>query len=156
MLVGEGNVEKGEVMLVSDLLEEKGSVVATIGAQATVAEVVAELTRHRIGALVVSGDGIHIEGIVSERDIVRHLGGLGADPMSDPVTLIMSRSVRTCSAADDVESIMNVMTEYRIRHVPVVESGRLRGIVSIGDVVKSRVRELEKDRDELMEYITAR
>jgi CBS domain-containing protein len=143
-------------MLVSNLLEEKGSVVATIGPEATVADVVAELTRHRIGALVVSADGVHIEGIVSERDIVRHLGGLGSDPMSDPVTAIMSRSVRTCTAADDVQTLMNLMTDYRIRHVPVVDGGRLQGIVSIGDVVKSRVRELEKDRDELMEYITAR
>jgi CBS domain-containing protein len=143
-------------MLVSNLLEEKGSVVATIGADATLADVVAELSRHKIGALVVSADGVHIEGIVSERDIVRHLGGLNTDLTSDRVADIMSRSVRTCSTADDVESIMNLMTEYRIRHVPVVEAGRLCGIVSIGDVVKSRVKELEKDRDELMEYITAR
>jgi CBS domain-containing protein len=143
-------------MLVSDLLEGKGAAVATITNDATVASAVADLARHRIGALVVSPDGRHIEGIVSERDIVRHLSELHTDLLDQPVSSIMSTEVRVCSASDDVESIMNLMTEQRIRHVPVVEAGELVGIVSIGDVVKSRIGELEKDRDELMEYITAR
>ena len=143
-------------MLVSNLLDAKGTVVATIGKDATVADVVSELARHRIGALVVSGDGVHIEGIVSERDIVLRLSDVLAILLVEPVSAIMSTSVRVCALGDDVESIMNLMTEHRIRHVPVVEGGRLAGIVSIGDVVKSRIRELEKDRNELMEYITAR
>jgi CBS domain-containing protein len=143
-------------MLVSNLLEAKGTVVATTTADATVGDVVADLVRHRIGALVVSPDGQQIEGIVSERDIVQHLSDVRADVLEEPVTSIMSTSVRTCSPADDVESIMNLMTEHRVRHVPVVEDGRLCGIISIGDVVKSRIEELEKDRNELMEYITAR
>jgi CBS domain-containing protein len=143
-------------MLVSDLLEGKGSIVATISREATVGEAVADLARHRIGALVVSPDGNRIDGIVSERDIVRHLSDLHTDLLAEPVASIMSTSVRVCSPDDDVESIMNLMTEHRIRHVPVVDHGRLCGIVSIGDVVKSRMRELVKDRDELMEYITAR
>jgi CBS domain-containing protein len=143
-------------MLVSDLLEGKGTAVATITGDATVGSAVADLARHRVGALVVSPDGRHIEGIVSERDIVRHLSELQADVLEQPVSALMSRDVRVCSASDDVESIMNLMTEQRIRHVPVVEDGVLVGIVSIGDVVKSRIGELEKDRNELMEYITAR
>jgi CBS domain-containing protein len=143
-------------MLVSDLLEGKGTAVATITSDATVGSAVADLARHRVGALVVSPDGRHIEGIVSERDIVRHLSELQTDVLDHPVSSLMSREVRVCSASDDVESIMNLMTEQRIRHVPVVEDGVLVGIVSIGDVVKSRIGELEKDRNELMEYITAR
>jgi CBS domain-containing protein len=143
-------------MLVSDLLEGKGTAVATITSDATVGSAVADLARHRVGALVVSPDGRHIEGIVSERDIVRHLSELQTDVLDQPVSSLMSQDVRVCSASDDVESIMNLMTEQRIRHVPVVEDGVLVGIVSIGDVVKSRIGELEKDRNELMEYITAR
>jgi CBS domain-containing protein len=143
-------------MLVSDLLEAKGFAVATISSQATVGEVVADLARHRVGALVVSPDGRQIEGIVSERDVVQSLSKLRIGLLDEKVASIMSTSVRVCTTTDDVESIMNLMTEHRIRHVPVVEGGLLCGIISIGDVVKSRIGELEKDRNELMEYITAR
>jgi CBS domain-containing protein len=143
-------------MLVSDLLEGKGSTVATIASDATLGAVVADLARHRVGALVVSPDGRQIEGIVSERDIVKRLSELHTELLDEPVASIMSTEVRVCAPTDDVESIMNLMTEHRIRHVPVVEGGQLSGIISIGDVVKSRIGELEKDRNELMEYITAR
>jgi CBS domain-containing protein len=143
-------------MYVADLLATKGTMVATVGGDATVGMVVAELVRHRIGALVVSSDGRRIDGIVSERDIVRHLSELRNDLLDEPVAGIMSTDVVVCRPTEGVESIMNLMTERRIRHVPVVEDGRLCGIVSIGDVVKSRIGELEKDRFELMEYITAR
>jgi len=143
-------------MLVSDVLEGKGKTVATVTSDATVGSAVADLVRHRVGALVVSPDGRHIEGIVSERDIVQHLSELHNDLLAESVASIMSTSVRVCSSTDDVESIMNLMTEHRIRHVPVVEADELVGIISIGDVVKSRIQELEKDRNELMEYITAR
>ncbi|HEY5097197.1 MAG TPA: CBS domain-containing protein [Acidimicrobiales bacterium] len=130
--------------------------VVTVTKDATVGDVVAELTHHRIGALVVSPDGQRIEGIVSERDIVKRLSVLNTRLLDEPVSSIMSTDVRVTAPTDDVESIMNLMTERRIRHVPVVEDGRLVGIISIGDVVKSRIGELEKDRNELMEYITAR
>jgi CBS domain-containing protein len=143
-------------MLVVNLLEQKGDGVATVPSSASVATVVAELARHGVGALVVSVDGQTIEGIVSERDIVRRLSELRMALLSEPVSTIMSTSVRTCTPEDDVADIMSLMTEHRIRHVPVVENGRLCGIVSIGDVVKSRMGELEKDRSELIEYITAR
>jgi CBS domain-containing protein len=143
-------------MHVSNLLEGKGSMVVTVTRDATVGDVVAELTHHRIGALVVSPDGQRIDGIVSERDIVKRLSVLNTKLLDEPVSSIMSTDVRVTAPTADVESIMNLMTERRIRHVPVVEDGRLVGIISIGDVVKSRIGELEKDRNELMEYITAR
>jgi CBS domain-containing protein len=149
-------VGEGENMDVADLLATKGTIVATVGDDATIGVVVAELVRHRVGALVVSRDGNRIEGIVSERDIVRHLSELRTDLLDEPVASIMSTDVVVCTPAAAVEAIMNLMTERRIRHVPVVEDGRLCGIISIGDVVKSRIGELEKDRFELMEYITAR
>ena len=143
-------------MLVSAILEAKGATVATIPRSATLGDAVAELVRHRVGALVVSpGDGT-IEGILSERDIVRCLSELRDDVLAQPVHTVMSSQVHQCSPDATVDSIMALMTEQRIRHVPVVVDGRLAGIVSIGDVVKSRIGELEKDRDELMEYITAR
>ncbi len=143
-------------MLVADLLEAKGTAVATVTADTTVGTVVAELVRHRVGALVVSADGRHIDGIVSERDIVQRLSELHLDLLTIPVASIMSTAVRTCAPGDHVDSLMDLMTRQRIRHVPVVENGLLGGIISIGDVVKSRIGELEKDRSELMEYITAR
>jgi CBS domain-containing protein len=144
-------------VLVSNLLEQKGDGVATVPSTASVATVVAELARHGIGALVVSSDGRSIEGIVSERDIVRRLSELRMSLLSEPVAAIMSTQVRTCTPEDDVAAIMSLMTEQRVRHVPVVDDGgQLCGLVSIGDVVKSRMGELEHDRSELIEYITAR
>ena len=143
-------------MLVSNLLEGKGTMVVTVTKEATVGDVVADLAHHRVGALVVSPDGVQIQGIVSERDIVKRLSVLNTKLLDEPVSSIMSTEVRVCAPTDDVESIMNLMTQHRFRHVPVVEGGRLVGIISIGDVVKSRIGELEKDRNELMEYITAR
>ena len=143
-------------MRVSTLLDQKGAAVATIRSDATVADVVAELCRLRIGALVVSDDGVHIGGIVSERDVVRRLNDLQGRLVDEPVSVIMSASVQTCAPDDEVVSLMSVMTERRVRHVPVVRDGALCGIVSIGDVVKSRIGELEKDRDELVDYINAR
>ncbi len=143
-------------MRISSLLESKGSVVVTIGADATVAEAVAELENHRIGALVVSADGVHIDGIVSERDVVRALGHSGGDVLDHSVRSIMTTEVVCVSPDAEVESLSATMTDHRIRHVPVLEDGVLAGLVSIGDVVKSRIGELEKDRKELVEYITAR
>ena len=143
-------------MRISALLAQKGSAVVTVAGEATVADAVAELDRNRIGALVVSADGAHIDGIVSERDVVRGLAVSGPALLDQPVQTIMTATVFTCSPEDQVDSLMSTMTDHRIRHVPVVEDGALRGIVSIGDVVKSRIGELEKDRKELVEYINAR
>ena len=143
-------------MRISTLLANKGSAVATIRGDATVADAVDDLSRHKVGALVVSADGQAIDGIVSERDVVRTLSARGESVLKELVSSIMSSTVHTCSPDDDTESLMRVMTERRFRHVPVVDDGRLAGIVSIGDVVKDRIEELEKDRTELIEYITAR
>ncbi len=144
-------------MRISTLLGTKGASVVTIRRAASVADAVALLSEHGVGALVVSDDGLHIDGIVSERDVVRRLHDLKAGLLAESVTLIMSSEVETCSPDDDVESLSVTMTEHRIRHVPVVDDGGvLVGIVSIGDVVKSRMEELQRDRDVLVEYIHAR
>jgi CBS domain-containing protein len=143
-------------MLISNLLLDKGPSVATIRGSATVVDAVGRLARHGVGALVVSSDGEHIDGIVSERDIVRGLHTQGASLLDQPVSSIMSSVVHTCSPGDDTDSLMGVMTDRRVRHVPVVDGGVLGGIVSIGDIVKCRIGELEKDRNELFDYINAR
>jgi CBS domain-containing protein len=143
-------------VLISTILASKGASVATIRGEATVGDAVGELSRRGIGALVVSADGTHIDGIVSERDVVRTLHDRGARVLDEQVASIMSTTVYTCSPGDDTESLMTTMTERRVRHVPVVVDGVLEGLVSIGDVVKSRMGELERDRRELVDYINAR
>ncbi len=119
------------------------------------ADAAEHLARHRVGALVVSGDGQAIDGIVSERDLARGLAVHGAEVVGLPVARLMTAQVVTCDPTDSVERLMSVMTEHRIRHVPVVEDGALVGIVSIGDIVKSRLDELETERATLHEYLTA-
>jgi CBS domain-containing protein len=142
---------------VHSLLDAKGTAVATIGREATVAAAVAELRRRRIGALVVSPDGRHIDGIVSERDVVAALAVRGADLLDEPVSALMSVSVHTCRPDDEVETLMAAMTDRRVRHVPVVDAtGALAGMVSIGDVVKVTIDALRRDRDQLVDYIQAR
>lgn len=143
-------------MLISELLTRKGSRVATVAPEATVGEVIAELANNGVGALVVSADGHRVDGIVSERDVVRALHRLGAGILAEPVRLIMSATVKTASPEDSIDALAGVMTEHRIRHVPVVREDRLVGIVSIGDVVKTRIDALEEDRKALEQYITAR
>jgi len=141
---------------ISAVLKSKGSSVTTIGPDATVAAAVAEMARRNIGALVVSSDGRTVEGIVSERDVTRALESFGGALLDKPIRLIMSSEVRTASPDESIESLAVMMTEYRIRHVPVLEDGVLAGIISVGDVVKSRIEELEEDRDALLQYIHAR
>lgn len=143
-------------MRLSAVLADKGTAVATVRRDASVSQAVAELARLGIGALVVSDDGCHIDGIVSERDVVRRMATGGGAIAGDSVASIMSSEVHTCQSDDTTDELMAAMTERRIRHVPVVDDGILRGIVSIGDVVKARINELEKDRKELEDYISAR
>jgi len=144
------------MMQVSAILKSKGPSVATIARDATVAEAVAELARLNIGALVVSSDGHSVDGIVSERDVTRALGEFGSALLDKPISVIMSSEVRTVTPDEEVESLAVMMTEYRIRHIPVLKDGLLAGIVSVGDVVKSRIEELEQDREALFKYIDAR
>jgi CBS domain-containing protein len=132
-------------MHVREILAVKGRRVLTIRPDATVTTLIHRLALERIGALVVSEDGVQLGGIVSERDVVMALAERGAELLSPNVhvTEIMSRHVTTCRPEDSVKSVMQVMTQRRIRHLPVLEDGRLAGMISIGDVVKSRVEEVE-------------
>ena len=140
-------------MRIADVLRGKGGAVVTIKPDATVAELVAGLADHNIGAMVVAGpDGV--KGIVSERDVVRQLHTDGASVLSRPVENIMTSVVSTCSKEDTVDSLTLLMTENRVRHVPVLEDGKLIGIVSIGDVVKTRMQEMESEHEQLQSYIT--
>jgi len=141
-------------MRITDVLRRKGNSVVTITPTHTVRELLAMLSEHRVGALVVSADGTGVDGIVSERDIVRRLHSDGDGVLERPVGEIMTSSVRTCEPDDTIEDLMSAMTEHRFRHVPVVVDGRLAGIVSIGDVVKHRLDELQAERDQLTAYIT--
>ena len=140
-------------MKINDVINAKPShEVVTIGPDATVRELIALLAEHNVGALVVSDDGTSVTGIVSERDVVRRLHADEA-VLESPVSSIMTADVRTCAGEDGLTDLMQTMTQHRIRHVPVVADGRLTGIISIGDVVKSRIGELEFERDQLDSYV---
>jgi len=140
-------------MKISDVLRNKGTEVVTIRPEDSVTRLLEVLADRGVGALVVSPDGQSVVGIVSERDVVRHLHRRGAEVLAAPVSDIMTSEVTTCSAEDAVESLAATMTERRIRHVPVVEDGHLASIVSIGDIVKHRISALQSERDQLVEYI---
>ena len=140
-------------MHVEGLLRNKGDAVTTVPSTTTVGDVVTVLAEHRIGALVVSDDGSGVVGIVSERDVVRALAEHGDDLLSHEVASIMTCDVVTCELTTTVDELAHWMTDRRIRHVPVVVGGRLAGIVSIGDVVKDRIRDLETETQTLHEYI---
>jgi len=142
-------------MRVKDILNKKGTDVATIDPGATIAAAVALLHRHRIGALVVSTDGATISGILSERDVVAALATMGADLLTGTVRQIMTSEVLTCEPGDELRALAITMTEKRFRHMPVTVGGRLAGIVSIGDVVKHRVDELQTEHDQLIDYISS-
>jgi CBS domain-containing protein len=140
-------------MKISDVIRGKSSRdIITITPDATVRELLAVLADHNIGAVIVSGDGSGVDGIVSERDIVRRLNE--DDSVLDaPVRQIMTSVVQTCEPGNDVDTLMAQMTEHRIRHVPVVDHGDLVGVISIGDVVKSRITQLTFERDQLDSYV---
>jgi CBS domain-containing protein len=141
-------------MRISDVLRVKGNQVVTVAPDTRVRRLVAILAEHRIGAVVVSRDGTAVDGIVSERDIVQALARRGAAVMSEPVTDIYTAEVHTITPQTPIEDVMRLMTERRVRHAPVVVDGALQGIVSIGDVVKIRIGELETERTALTDYIT--
>ena len=141
-------------MRISDILRVKGTQVITVSPDTTVRRLLAVLAEHRIGAVVVSSDGTSVEGIASERDIVRALARRGAAVMSEPMTAIYTAEVHTVTPQTPLEEVMRMMTEHRVRHAPVVADGALQGIVSIGDVVKNRIGELETERDALTGYVT--
>ena len=140
-------------MQISSLLRRKGHEVATIDGSESVRTALALLAEHGIGALVVSADGRRVDGIVSERDVARGLHERGAALLTDAVSSVMTSEVHTCSSDANVHSLAQTMTDHRVRHVPVVDDGVLVGIVSIGDVVKARLDELEEERKQLVDYI---
>jgi CBS domain-containing protein len=140
-------------MRIADVIRRKGTDVVTVRPDASVADLLALLAEHRIGAVVVSADGAAVGGIVSERDIVRHLHADGSELLDAPVSQIMTAEVHTCAPDDVLDALEALMTERRIRHVPVVVDGTLQAIVSIGDVVKYRIDDLQAERDQLRDYI---
>ncbi|CAM5712235.1 CBS domain-containing protein [Mycolicibacterium aubagnense] len=140
-------------MRIADVLSNKGAAVATIAPETTVSQLLASLTALNIGAMVVVGpDGL--AGIVSERDVVRELHKRGGGLLGQPVSEIMTTVLATCTPRDTVDHLVVLMTQNRVRHVPVLDDGRLAGIVSIGDVVKTRMEELETEQQRLQDYIT--
>ena len=141
-------------MRITDVLRGKGTQVVTVPPDTKVRRLLDVLAEHRIGAVVVSADGTSVGGIVSERDIVRAFAKRGAAVMSEPVSAIYTADVHTITPDTSLDEVMRMMTERRIRHAPVVVDGTLRGIVSIGDVVKNRIDELETERAHLTDYIT--
>jgi CBS domain-containing protein len=143
-------------MLVSQVLRGKGSEVATTPPDASIKDVLATLAGQGVGALVVSSDGETIEGIISERDIVRGLAESGAQCLDQFASELMTSEVVTTPPTASTEELMAKMSEGRFRHVPVVDDDKLAGIVSIGDIVKARVSELEAEREQLTDYISGR
>lgn len=141
-------------MKVGEILERKGTEVITISPDASLNDALAKLAEHRIGALVVSSDGSTPDGVLSERDIVRGLASAGTDVLQRPVSDCMTSPVSTCSRSTSADEVMATMTSSRFRHMPVVEDGAMVGIVSIGDVVKSRIDELEVRAENLETYVT--
>ena len=142
-------------MNVSTILKTKGHSVKTAAVTATVLDIVRSLSENKIGAIVVLGEAGRIAGIVSERDIIRVLAQSGPGALDPPVAHIMTKDVITCTESDTVGEIMNMMTKGRFRHLPVVDHDRLVGIVSIGDVVKLRVSEVEMEAKALQDYIAS-
>jgi CBS domain-containing protein len=143
-------------MRVSNLLATKGHEVATISQERSVSDAVQMLKERRIGALIVTGAEAPLAGILSERDVVRALAELGAAALDLKVADLMSSEVTTCDESTSVTDLMGLMTAKRIRHVPVVHEGQLVGMVSIGDVVKARFDELEHEKQDLLDYVSAR
>lgn len=141
-------------MRIADLLRKKGSAVATVTPETTVTALLAGLADNNVGAMVVVSPEGSIAGIVSERDVVRRLNDHGPGLLDGPVSEIMTKLVASCGPEDSVDQLSVLMTERRIRHVPVLVDGRLAGIISIGDVVKNRMEQLEKSQEQLEAYIS--
>ncbi len=142
-------------MKVAQILADKGDMVVTVRADGRVRDAVDSLNSHNIGAVVVVGADGAIAGILSERDVVRRLSSDGAEAVDMPITECMTPNPFTCVSSATLDEIMGVMTEKRIRHLPVVEDGRLRGVVSIGDIVKRKIETVEKEAAALKDYIAS-
>ncbi|RAH98719.1 inosine-5-monophosphate dehydrogenase [Acuticoccus sediminis] len=139
-------------MTVKAILKEKGGDVFTMSPDATLVEVAQELSRRKIGALLIM-DGDRLAGILSERDIVRQIARAGAAALSAPASSVMTQTVQTATMDDLIEDVMTRMTNSRFRHMPVVHEGKVAGLISIGDVVKRRIEQAVRERDEIRDYI---
>jgi CBS domain-containing protein len=148
-----GAEQEDAAMTVAAILAQKGRNVVTITAEKSVTDAVAALGKHKIGALVVVESRDRIVGIISERDIVKSLAKTGVDMLAGTVASIMTRNVVTCLERETINDVMGRMTRGRFRHLPVATNGRLTGIVSIGDVVKARIEEVEREAEEMRTYI---
>jgi CBS domain-containing protein len=142
-------------MKVSKILEHKGGKVITMPPEAHIRIAAQRLRQDGIGAIVITDDGRRILGILSERDIVHGLAQHGPEVVDMPISAVMTAHVFTCKPEDDIRDLMRLMTTHRIRHVPVVDGGSLRGIVSIGDVVKNRLEDMELEANVLHDYFVA-
>jgi len=152
-LSGTEPAEREATMTVNTILAEKGREVVTIEPAASVANAAKLLAERRIGAVLVCGADRRLVGIVSERDIVHALAARGAEALNEPISQSMTRKVVTCNESETIGSIMERMTKGKFRHVPVIDQGRLVGIVSIGDVVKHRLQEMEHESAAMRDYI---
>lgn len=139
-------------MRVTEIVNAKGTTVHSLDPAATVADLVGQLADNKVGAILIVDDG-ELLGIASERDVVRFVAG-GGD-LQAPVTAIMTADVATCELEEDLESLASAMTDKRVRHLPVVEDGKVVAIVSIGDVVKARLDDLQAERDHLADYVSS-
>jgi CBS domain-containing protein len=144
---------KEATMIVKSIIDNKGRDVLTIDPGASLDTAAKLLAERRIGAVVVLGADDRVVGILSERDIVRAISERGAGAMQEQVAQVMTRKVATCTLDETIHSIMERMTVGKFRHFPVIEQGRLAGIISIGDVVKNRIMEMEQESDALKSYI---
>lgn len=142
-------------MTVARILEDKGSEVFTLSDDASIMDAVRALGEHRVGAMVVVGKGRTIEGILSERDVVGAVAKRGVSALAEPVSALMTRNVITCTEDMAIDSLMELMTKGRFRHLPVERDKKLIGIVSIGDVVKRRIAKIEQEAEEIRHYITS-
>ena len=140
-------------MTVRKILNLKGSDVVTIAPEKKLLDAIALLSKHRIGALIVTGNNKEVVGVLSERDIVRLLSNKDNNRFENTVASAMTSAVKSCRPDDTIQQIMQVMTAGRFRHMPVVENGKLAGVISIGDVVKLRLEEMERESEHLKEYI---
>jgi CBS domain-containing protein len=141
-------------MNVATILKQKGREVLTSGPDASLLEAAKLMSAHGVGCVVVADEHDQVVGIISERDIVRVLGRAGPSALDKPISSCMTRDVVSCREADTIERLMSEMTSHRFRHMPVVERGRLNGLVSIGDVVKMRIAEAEMEAAAMRDYIT--
>jgi CBS domain-containing protein len=155
MLSGGGSKEEAALMMVKQILADKGTDVFTLPLESTGMDAVDALARHNIGALIVASSDMVIKGILSERDVVRAIWSKGTDALNRSVTELMTTKVRTCTEESTVLEVMELMTEGRFRHLPVERDGKLVGVVSIGDIVKRRIQDIEREADEIRSYIAS-